>query len=108
MVMTDSFDRCEIHNMHYPTGAKCPKCFLGEQNIDFILKGSADRADLIKQLTANNCTVNPCQHRSPPAIGGDSYYKEQHTKLMNLLLDVMNNGFEDMDDLQNYIRDYIL
>ena len=25
----------------------------------------------------NRCTVHPCQHRSPPAIGGESYYKKQ-------------------------------
>ena len=27
------------------------------------------------------CNVNPCQHRSPPAIGGDSYYKKENKKL---------------------------
>ena len=81
---------------------------LRKQNIQFILKGSADRVKLIEKLQANRCTVHPCQHRSPPAIGGDSYYREQNTKITNLLLDVMNDDFDHMDDLKRYITEYIL
>ena len=65
------FNRCEIHDTQYPTGSECPKCSVGKQNIDFILKGSADRGALIKRINEGEKTIKEL--------------KKQNLHLQNLL-----------------------
>lgn len=56
---------------------------LSKQNIAFILKGSADRKDLMDQLIV---------------------LKKRNIMLMDLLQSIMDNKFECIEDLQDYIR----
>ena len=79
---------------------------LRNQNIQFILKGSADRTELVERLKVDRCTVHPCQHRSPPAIGGESYYKEKLELLVREIL--IDDNCDHLDDAKRFIEEYIL
>ena len=57
-------------------------------------------------MMADRCTVHPCQHRSPPAIGGENYYKEKLELLVKEIL--IDDNCEHLDDAKRFIEEYIL
>ena len=109
-MMTTDINRCEIHDIPYPLGSECPKCLVGKQNIEFILKGSADRGVLINRINEGEKTIKElekqnhhlrnllrwCSQRAKKNTHRDAGHFCQHRTnceaIVNIVKDCYNNN----------------